>query len=64
MNQEHKAQKHKEIAFDRHIAKLLQKTTTQPILKTGVNELSGKESYEMLIQSTSVGNQNKSFAVL
>ena len=48
------ASKHKESAFDKHIAKLLQKTTTQPILKTGLNELSGKESYELLIKSTSV----------
>ena len=51
---QHFASKHKESAFDKHIAKLLQKTTTQPILKTGLNELSGKESYELLIKSTSV----------
>lgn len=50
------ATKHKEVAFDRHIAKLLQKSTTQPLLKTGVNELSGKDSYEMLVQSTSVSD--------
>ena len=55
--------KHKEVAFDRHIAKLLQKRTTQPILKTGVNELSGKESYEMLVQSTAVSDTIKGLRI-
>ena len=49
--------KQKEIAFDKNIAQILQRTTTQPLLRAGPNELCGKDCHEILIQSTKILRQ-------
>ena len=49
--------KNKEQAFDKHVAKLLQRTTTQPIMKAGSDvEMSGKDCRDILFHSTKVKN--------
>jgi len=49
--------KQKDVVFDKHIAKLLQRTVTQPLLKAGVDKLPGKECHEILLQSTKILRQ-------